>query len=83
LSLQYQAPILVVGLARLGHPMQYKLYLEDEILPEHFAGDADAVRTITQRYSDALARMVRRHPEQYFWMHRRWKHQPKARRKAA
>jgi KDO2-lipid IV(A) lauroyltransferase len=38
---------------------------------------------ITQRFTSALERAVRRHPEQYFWLHRRWKHQPKARKKAA
>lgn len=77
LSLNYGAPIVVLGAARVGQPMQYRLYLEDIILPEDYAGRADAALAITQRYSDALERMVRRHPEQYFWLHRRWKHQPK------
>jgi KDO2-lipid IV(A) lauroyltransferase len=31
---------------------------------------------ITARFSEALERMVRRYPGQYFWQHRRWKHQP-------
>jgi KDO2-lipid IV(A) lauroyltransferase len=79
LSLTYAAPVLVIGAARVGAPMRYRIYLEDVILPEEYAAHADAPRAITQRYSDALARMVRRHPEQYFWVHRRWKHQPKAR----
>jgi KDO2-lipid IV(A) lauroyltransferase len=30
----------------------------------------------TQRCSDAIERMVRRHPEQWVWMHERWKKQP-------
>ena len=80
LSLEYQAPILVLGAARLGAPMQYRLYLEDVILPEDYAERTDATRAITQRYTDALERMVRRHPEQYFWVHRRWKHQPRVRK---
>ncbi|MBV9124284.1 MAG: lysophospholipid acyltransferase family protein [Planctomycetes bacterium] len=80
LSLEYQAPIVVFGAARVGQPMQYRLYFEDVILPEDYAGRADAPRAMTQRYSDALERMVRRHPEQYFWLHRRWKHQPQARK---
>jgi KDO2-lipid IV(A) lauroyltransferase len=53
------------------------VYLEDLILPEDYASHADAARAITQRYTGALERLVRRHPEQYFWLHRRWKHQPR------
>ena len=85
LALEYGAPILVEGAARIGQPMRYRLYLEDVIMPEDYANRADAPRAITQRYTDALERMVRRHPEQYFWLHRRWKHQPqeKKRKKAA
>jgi KDO2-lipid IV(A) lauroyltransferase len=80
LSQEYQAPILVVGAARVGQPMRYRIYLEDVILPGDYAGRADATRAITQRYTDALERMVRRHPEQYFWLHRRWKSQPALRK---
>lgn len=81
LSLEYTAPILVFGAARIGHPMQYRLYLEEVILPEDYAHDPDAPRTITARYTAALERLVHRHPEQYFWMHRRWKTEPRARRR--
>jgi KDO2-lipid IV(A) lauroyltransferase len=80
LSLKYSAPILVFGAARISHPMQYHLYLEDVILPEDYAGKPGAIEEITQRYSDALERLVRRYPEQYFWFHRRWKSKPKKRR---
>ncbi len=85
LSLEYNAPILVTGAAHVGSPMRYRVYLEDVILPEEYADRPDAARAITQRYTDALERMVRRHPEQYFWLHRRWKNQPQSgkHRKAA
>jgi KDO2-lipid IV(A) lauroyltransferase len=81
LSLEFQAPIIVMGVARIGDPLLYRVYVEDIILPEEYADHPDPVRAITQRYSDALARMIHRHPEQYFWLHRRWKHQPKVREK--
>jgi KDO2-lipid IV(A) lauroyltransferase len=81
LSLEYQAPILVLAAARVGEPMRYTVYFEDVILPEAYASRPDAVRAITERYTHALERLVRRHPEQYFWLHNRWKNQPKARGK--
>jgi KDO2-lipid IV(A) lauroyltransferase len=84
LSLEYSAPILVLGAARIGWPMRYTVYLEDLILPEEYADHPNALRAITERYSRALERLVRRHPEQYFWLHRRWKNQPaKPHRQAA
>ena len=83
LSLEYNAPIFVFGAARIGWPMRYRIYLEDLILPEEYIGRVNALRAITERYTRALERLVRRHPEQYFWLHRRWKHQPKAQKKAA
>ncbi len=79
LCLEYQAPMLVMGAARVSGQMRFALYLEDVIHPREYANDPDAVRAITQRYTKALERMIRRHPEQYFWLHRRWKHQPKVR----
>lgn len=79
LSLEYNAPIMVFGAARVGEPMRYTIYFEELILPEDHASERDAPRAITERYTRALERLVRRHPEQYFWLHRRWKHQPKAR----
>jgi KDO2-lipid IV(A) lauroyltransferase len=33
----------------------------------------EAIRKNTRAYNAALERMVLRHPEQWFWVHRRWK----------
>jgi len=43
--------------------------------PDGMEGE-DAVRHYTQAYTTALESLVRRYPEQYFWMHRRWKTRP-------
>jgi KDO2-lipid IV(A) lauroyltransferase len=77
LSLEYNAAIFVLGAARIGTPLRYRVYLEDLILPTEYAGQPAAVQAITQRYTRALERLVRRHPEQYFWLHRRWKSEPR------
>jgi KDO2-lipid IV(A) lauroyltransferase len=39
-------------------------------------GRAERIEHICRFYTEAVELMVRRHPEQWFWMHRRWKTRP-------
>jgi len=61
--------------------VRYELGAEDVIDPLKYDG-ADAIVRITERYTQALERIVRCAPEQYFWVHRRWKSQPRRRKSA-
>ncbi len=80
LALEHKVPMIVTGTARVDGV--YHVMTADVILPEEFEGRPNAVKELTQRFTSALEGIVRQHPEQYFWLHRRWKHQPaKARRK--
>jgi KDO2-lipid IV(A) lauroyltransferase len=77
LAIEHRVPLLVVGMPKLDGPaLRYRVVIEDVILPEDYADRPDAVRSITQRFTTALERLVRQWPTQYFWLHRRWKHQP-------
>jgi KDO2-lipid IV(A) lauroyltransferase len=78
MALEFNAKMIVIGIPRVrdGVRWHYHIACEDVIDPNEYATDPNAVKAITQRYHDALARLVRRHPEQYFWLHRRWKTQP-------
>ncbi|MBV8318323.1 MAG: hypothetical protein JOZ53_25555, partial [Planctomycetaceae bacterium] len=49
--------------------------------PGEWKGTADDARLLTQRYTTALEQIIRRDPDQYLWLHRRWKHQPKKKTK--
>jgi KDO2-lipid IV(A) lauroyltransferase len=82
MAAEFDAPLVVFGVPRVAEPMFYAMECEDVIDPREYAGRTDAVRAMTQRYTAALERLIRRHPEQYFWLHRRWKHQPAKRAKA-
>jgi KDO2-lipid IV(A) lauroyltransferase len=91
MALEFDALIVVLGMPRIrrshgrfappspgSEDICYAVEIEDVIEPREYAGLADAVGRITQRYTAALERLIRRHPEQYFWVHRRWKHQPRS-----
>lgn len=60
----------------LGDDGRYRLVYEPPLaLPA--AGDRAAVqRRLTQDLTSAIERWVRRRPEQWLWLHRRWKTQP-------
>jgi Kdo2-lipid IVA lauroyltransferase/acyltransferase len=82
LALEHRVPMLVVGAARVGN--RFKIIIADPIFPEDYEGRPNAIREMTERFTRDLENMIRRYPEQYFWLHRRWKHQPpKPRRKSA
>ena len=53
----------------------------DIIRPEDWADQPDPLYYITARYSRALEQMVREVPEQYLWIHRRWKSRPRHERR--
>jgi KDO2-lipid IV(A) lauroyltransferase len=54
---------------------RYELVVEE--IPVVRTGDHERDgQDVMLRFSEALERMVRRYPGQYFWQHRRWKHQP-------
>ena len=59
---------------------RFEIGCEDVIDPRELTS-SDPVGEITRRYTAALEKSVRRAPEQYFWVHRRWKTAVGAKRK--
>ena len=85
LALEHDAPMVVIGVPRVGRPMKFALETEDVIDPRDYAGQPGAIKAITERFTRAFERLVRRHPEQYFWLHRRCgdKSRPAVKRQSA
>jgi KDO2-lipid IV(A) lauroyltransferase len=52
------------------------LRFEDPLPPIECENTGEAIRRNTRAYNAALERMLLRHPEQWIWMHRRWKVRP-------
>jgi KDO2-lipid IV(A) lauroyltransferase len=72
-ALRLGTPV-VFGAAIRQPNNRFRLYFEP--IDTKSTGNLDAdVDRIVADYTAALERWVRRAPEQYFWHHRRWKHQ--------
>jgi KDO2-lipid IV(A) lauroyltransferase len=71
LSLKYNAPIVMANIYRDG--ATNCCTLSDPIYPDAYRDRPDPVKALTQAYSDRFEEFVRQHPEQWFWVHDRWK----------
>jgi KDO2-lipid IV(A) lauroyltransferase len=74
-ALKMGSPVLFGSAVRLSggrmHMESEVLRFDDlkEVTPEN-------IRTVTQAYTRLLEQAIRRHPDHWFWMHRRWKTKP-------
>jgi KDO2-lipid IV(A) lauroyltransferase len=83
LALESGAPIVVGGAYRTGPRFHYRGVVTDIIDPAEYEKGLDGAMAITQRFTSALERLVRMAPDQYLWVHRRWKTRPPEERQAA
>ncbi len=77
MAMQHLAPVVVGYGRRLNEGFNFELGVQRIIHPHEWADKDDPLRWITQAYTTALEQTIRRAPEQYLWVHRRWKHRPK------
>jgi KDO2-lipid IV(A) lauroyltransferase len=76
MAVKHRVPVVIGYGRRLSNRYEFELGIQRIIHPHEWAGQADEVRWITQEFSKALEDVIRDGPEQYWWVHRRWKHRP-------
>jgi len=74
LALRTGAPVIPLFAFPLPNG-RYRMIYEHPVEPPRH-DSVDAVREFTQRCTDVLEMHVRRHPELWLWMHRRWRDAP-------
>src|SRR5262245_42635983 len=74
LAIQTGAPVIPPFAIPL-EGWRYRMIYEHPVEPPPRDSE-DAVREFTQRCTDVLEMHVRRHPELWLWMHRRWRDAP-------
>jgi KDO2-lipid IV(A) lauroyltransferase len=68
---------------RLERPLHYEVGPEAICDPQDPHFQLGSVQLLAQWYTDQLENLIRRSPDQYWWLHRRWKGQPPKRKRQA
>jgi KDO2-lipid IV(A) lauroyltransferase len=82
LAFQYDAPMAVCASTRDGRLLHFRLAGTHLADPRTLEPSRANVRDMTQWFTACLEELIREAPEQYWWLHRRWR-QPPVRRKSA
>jgi len=73
LALKTGAPI-IYGLTIRQPDYSYKVVLEEIDLSGLSGSEEEKIIEISQRHTSFLEKYIRLYPEQWFWMHKRWKY---------
>lgn len=71
LSARLQVPVRVVAVVRMGRGFRFKLLLGKELPPCN-----EDPQVYTRKILEALEQLVLAHPDQYFWVHNRYRTRP-------
>lgn len=72
-ALSHDAPLVVGYARRQARPLHYDMIIESVADPRSGEEHVSSVPRLTQWYTRELERVIRTAPEQYWWIHRRWK----------
>ena len=71
-AMKSKAPVIPVYAYR-DEDLKTHVVFEEEIQVENIEDKDLQIRVMTQKYNDRVESIVRRHREQWMWVHRRWK----------
>ncbi len=76
LALRNQTPIIPLFAPWDDKKKRYQLLVEPTIHPEVTGDDEADIRNLTAQLSLVIENAIRRFPDQWLWIHRRWKTRP-------
>jgi KDO2-lipid IV(A) lauroyltransferase len=80
LAAQTQIPVFPIFVLRCPNG-RYRMIIQDPV-PPPADRKPESMKQATQQYTRILEDMIRAHPEQWIWIHRRWRSQPESRAEA-
>ncbi|MDD3585744.1 MAG: lipid A biosynthesis acyltransferase, partial [Thermoguttaceae bacterium] len=74
LSIEYDAPIIVCCATRRNNtPLMFNMQTLAMLDPRNRPDELSSIAQITQWFSSELEKNIRQYPDQYWWIHNRWK----------
>ena len=73
LSIMYQKPIVVVACCHKKEGYPFEGVVSDPIWPSPFQSEKEEIFRLTEEMNKTMEAIIRKYPEQYFWIHHRWK----------
>lgn len=73
LAIHFKRPIVVVACCRVESPRGFEGIVSDPIWPRENAVEREEIIRLTEAMNRNIETIVKAHPEQYLWMHNRWK----------
>lgn len=80
LAITQNRPIAVGYSRRIKDRFFFEIGCNRIIEPQEWQDQPDPIRWVTQEYTKAIEAFIREDPTQYWWVHRRWKTEPRRRR---
>lgn len=75
-ALRTDAAVIPIAAVWQKERKRYLIYLDRQVELVRTGDQGRDVEVNTARFTEAIERMVRKYPEQYLWIHRRWKTRP-------
>ncbi|HEY9070249.1 MAG TPA: lysophospholipid acyltransferase family protein, partial [Candidatus Ozemobacteraceae bacterium] len=82
IAMKSRAPLVLLA----AHPRPQPPHLLEilpPLLPETFSDDEAGCIELTRQFTHILEEWIRKRPDQWFWLHRRWKSRPASKEEAA
>jgi KDO2-lipid IV(A) lauroyltransferase len=73
LSVTYKRPIVVVACCRSKDGKNFEGVVSDPIYPQEYKSEREEIIRITTEMNKKMEAIINKYPEQYLWMHNRWK----------
>ena len=76
LALRTGAAVVPIYVPWDAERQRYVLRIEPELNVTHTGNDDDDIQQLTAQFMSSIEKIVRRYPEQWLWLHKRWKTRP-------